>query len=75
MSRGDIDGQDFVAMLLVIACFLHAPGHMADAIGPVAEYWPGVVAMQSKVYSYPGNRCIQIHLIILNSNSKNRPNS
>ncbi len=35
LYRGDTDGQDFVAMLLVIACSLHAPGHMADAIGPV----------------------------------------
>ena len=75
LSRGDIDGQDFVAMLLVIACFLHVPGHMADAIGPVAEYWPGDVAKQLKVYSYPGNRCIHIYLIILNPNSKNRLNS
>jgi hypothetical protein len=32
---GDNGGQDFVARLLVIACFLHASGHKADAIGPV----------------------------------------
>jgi hypothetical protein len=35
LFRGATDGQDFVVILLVIACFLHAPGHMPDAIGPV----------------------------------------